>query len=207
MNIRLPLTALVILFTAACAPQSDSLLPAGEGQGMREPSPPPTETPLPTLTPTPIAVDGIAEDAEGNKLAYLDGEWVALPEFAESQAANVDRVEVQKPGTKDQRIVALDADDVELYELSIDGKEWVEVEREPVILGFNPEVDKLMKKLIKEKGEVPLKPLYVDNGEQLPQGLMFMEGEGTYVISGKYIGMIDIADALPNYFRRVGAVK
>jgi|GEM_PF-6106253 len=100
---------------------------------------PPTETPFPTLTPTPVAVNGIAEDADGNKLAYFDGEWVALPEFAKNQATDVDRVEVQKPGTKDQRIVALDAEDVELYELSINGKEWVEVEKElEVVMNLSP---------------------------------------------------------------------
>jgi hypothetical protein len=72
-----PLIIVSLLF-ASCAPQVTPPSPAlGEGTGVRESSP--TETPLPTLTPTPIAVDGIAEDPEGNKLAYLDGEWTVLP--------------------------------------------------------------------------------------------------------------------------------
>lgn len=88
-----------------------------------------TSTPPPTLTSTPIAVNGIAEDAEGNKLAYLDGEWVVLPAFDDAQSDEIDRVVVLNQGKENQRIVALGADDAELYELSAKGDEWIKLEK------------------------------------------------------------------------------
>jgi hypothetical protein len=76
--------------------------------------PPPTD--LPTLTPTPVAVDGIAEDAEGNKLVYLDGEWMVLPALDGSYklAADADGV------------WALDKNDVVKYTLDMATGKWVE---------------------------------------------------------------------------------
>jgi hypothetical protein len=81
--------------------------------------PPPTETPFPTLTPTPVAVNGIAEDAEGNKLAYLNGEWVVLPALDDDYklVANADSVR------------ALDENGVVKYALDMETGEWVVPER------------------------------------------------------------------------------
>jgi hypothetical protein len=113
----------LILFLAAClspsgdnpAPQTDSLLPSGEGQGMGETPPPPTDTPAPASTP--VAVDGVAT-IDGVLYVFDEAvqEWVALPELD----GEFERVMV----TEDERIVALDDRDAELYELSTTG-EWV----------------------------------------------------------------------------------
>jgi hypothetical protein len=114
MNIRLPLTALVILLTAACIPQVTVTPEATLTLS------PPTETPLPTLTPTPIAVDGIAEDAEGNKLAYVDGEWVVLPALDGDYKLVADGDGVR----------ALDENRVVKYALDMETGEWVIPERQ-----------------------------------------------------------------------------
>jgi hypothetical protein len=101
----------VFLILAACSPQvtvtpEATLTP-----------PPPTVTPLPTLTPTPIAVDGIAENAEGNKLAYLDGEWVVLPDLDGEYKLIADADGVR----------ALDENGAVKYTLDMMTGEWVEV--------------------------------------------------------------------------------
>ncbi len=107
------LLIVVSLLFAACAPQTDSLLPPGEGPGMRE-------TAAPAPTPTPVAVDGIAA-VDGT--LYLFDEtaqaWTALPELD----ADFARVMV----TEDGRIVALDENGAEAYALDMTTGAWVEV--------------------------------------------------------------------------------
>jgi hypothetical protein len=98
MNKTLPLIALVLILTACLSPSGGQPAP----QVTVTSTPPPTDTPAPTMTPTPVAVDGIAENAEGNKLAYLNGEWTMLPAL-EGEYAKL----LQQPGGK---LVAVDAD-------------------------------------------------------------------------------------------------
>jgi hypothetical protein len=106
----------VSLLLAACAPQvtvtSEVTLT----------SPPPTD--LPTLPPTPIAVDGIAEDAEGNKLAYVDGEWTVLPDLGGNYKLVADADGVR----------ALDANGAVKYALDMATGDWVKLESEAVLL-------------------------------------------------------------------------
>lgn len=84
-------------------------------------TPPPTETPLPTLTPTPVAVNGIAENAEGDKLAFLNGEWRMLPELDADYASM--RVDVNGS------VVAVDADGEVAFEYDMVAQNWAEVEK------------------------------------------------------------------------------
>jgi hypothetical protein len=75
-----------------------------------------TLTPPPTLTPTPIVVDGIAEDVKGNKLAYLNGEWIILPELEGDF-----RLMADKDGIR-----AVDSDGKVVYEYDMATGEWLE---------------------------------------------------------------------------------
>jgi hypothetical protein len=105
----------VSLLLAACAPQV-TVTPEATLT-----LPPPTD--LPTLTPTPIAVDGIAEDAEGNKLAYLDGEWTVLPDLEGDYRLMADADGVR----------ALDENGAVKYTLDMATGEWVEAFSEAVL--------------------------------------------------------------------------
>lgn len=116
--------SILLIILAACAP-APQMTVTPDATATSTLTPPPTETPLPTLTPTPIAVDGIAEDAEGNKLAYLSGEWTALPPL-EGEYAKM----LQQP---DGAVVAVDEDGEVVYELNMAEGEWVEVEQKPEV--------------------------------------------------------------------------
>lgn len=96
---------LTVLLTA-CAPQVKAV-----------PTPSLTNTPAPTLTPTPVAVEGIAEDTEGNFLFYEEESqtWVILPELA----GDFDKIITKDDGS----VVAVDKYGIEVYKLSISG-EW-----------------------------------------------------------------------------------
>jgi hypothetical protein len=162
---------IVSFLLASCAPQVTPPSPAlGEGTGVRETSP--TETPQPTLTPTPIAVDGIAEDAEGNKLAYLDGEWMVLPALDGSYklAADADGVR------------ALDKDGAVKYELDMATGFWVEAESKAMLQANElVETYKLGDKVtVTEKGgqvnvvdNTTRRVLIKTNGERIVYDLVF----------------------------------
>lgn len=98
------------------------LLTACAPQATVTPTPSETNTPAPTPTPTPVAIDGIAQDSEGNFLVYEEESqtWVILPKLD----AEFDRMIVKEDGT----IVAVDKYGIETYSLSATG-EWVAIER------------------------------------------------------------------------------
>lgn len=122
LSVSLILAACMSFSEGAPAPQVTPPSPAlGEGAGVRE-TPPPTETPLPTLTPTPVAMDGIAEDAKGDKLAYLNGEWLALPKLD---------AEYAKLMVDGEKVVAVDAEGEVAFEYDMAAKNWVEVNTLP----------------------------------------------------------------------------
>jgi hypothetical protein len=74
-----------------------------------------------------VAVDGIAADDEGNPLAYLNGEWLALPALDADYAS----MRVDENG----RVVAVNANEMVVYEYDVDGGEWrLMQEAEPVPL-------------------------------------------------------------------------
>lgn len=108
-NRSLFLLIFVSLLLAACAPQVTVT------SEVTVTLPPPTDTPTPT--PTPVAVDGVAT-IDGVLYVFDEAvqEWVVLPELD----GEFERVVV----TEDGRVVALDAGDTELYELSAAG-EWM----------------------------------------------------------------------------------
>jgi hypothetical protein len=81
-----------------------------------------TLTPPPTLTPTPIVVDGIAEDVKGNKLAYLNGEWIILPELEGDF-----RLMADKDGIR-----AVDSDGKVVYEYDMATGTWLEAISEAI---------------------------------------------------------------------------
>lgn len=118
MKFILPLLS-VSLILAACAPAPQVTVTP---EATITSTPPPTETPLPTLTPTPVAVDGIAKDAEGNQLAYLNGEWTTLPPLGGEHAKLL-----QQP---DGKVVAVDAEGEVVFEYDMAAHKWVEVEKE-----------------------------------------------------------------------------
>lgn len=106
------LSALILILAACLSPSGD------------QPAPQVTVTPevtitpsAPILTPTPVPVDGVAT-IDGVLYVFDEAaqEWVALPELE----GEFERVVV----TEDERVVALDASDVEIYELSATG-EWM----------------------------------------------------------------------------------
>jgi hypothetical protein len=113
------------------------------------------------MTPTPVAVDGIAEDAEGNKLAYLNGEWTMLPPL-EGEFARM----LHQP---DGKVMAVDAGGKVVFELDMAEGKWKEVVREPefIYLAETPEMAADMKKWI----DVPeVVQIMGPDGKPLPDG-------------------------------------
>ncbi len=111
-NRSLFLLIVVSLLLAACQPAPQETVISEVTVTL----PPPTDAPAPT-TPTPVAVDGVAT-IDGVLYVFNEAaqEWVALPELE----AEFERVAV----TGDGRIVALDANNAEIYELNAAG-EWM----------------------------------------------------------------------------------
>jgi len=142
----LPLLS-VVLILGACSPQ---VTVASEVTVTLPP--PPTETPLPTLTPTPIAVDGIAEDAKGNKLAYLDGEWLTLPDLEGDYKLVADADGVR----------ALDENGAVKYTLDMAAGEWVEVAQSYTL-------DDLVK--MDDDAKLSLAPTLDEARERIPSGV------------------------------------
>lgn len=130
------LLILALILTACVSSPEGSSAPQATVTPKATPTstPPPTETPLPTLTPTPVAVDGIAENAEGDKLAFLNGEWRMLPELDADYAS----MRVDENGA----VVAVDADGEVAFEYDVAAQNWVEVVREPetIILAKNDQM-------------------------------------------------------------------
>ena len=103
------LITLIIILTACASPQVTAT-----------PAPiVPTDTPLPTFTPTPIAVDGVAQDSEGNFLVYNEKSqtWEVLPKLD----ADFERILVKEDGL----VVAVNESKFVLFELNSD-MEWVD---------------------------------------------------------------------------------
>jgi hypothetical protein len=106
------LSALILVLAACLSPSGDNPAP----QVIVTPEVTITP-PAPIPTPTPIAVDGVAT-IDGVLYVFNEAaqEWVALPELE----AEFERVAV----TEDGRVVALDANNAEIYELNAAG-EWM----------------------------------------------------------------------------------
>jgi hypothetical protein len=178
MKFILPLLS-ISLILAACTPAPQVTVTP---EATVTSTPPPTETPLPTLTPTPVAVDGIAEDAEGNKLAYLNGEWTVLPKL------DADYPKLMVDGDK---VVAVDAEGEVKFEYDLADGKWVEVVREPKIIYFadNAEMRADMEVLMNVEQAVVIQ----DENGPIPHGFYTLGNDGYY--SGYIIGHGDYSES------------